>query len=412
MSFPTSPASGQVFTATNGRSYTYNSVTNAWELQNTTTLRPAVTPSATPPVSPKAGDFWLDTLHGITFMYMSDGVTSAWLDISPPGTSETSGTFNFPPSPSIGATYTAPNGVTYVFQNGGWAANCVYIKNYIDNGSTITLITPPPDSGNNFYVNASIGNDANDGLSNVAGHAFATLQGAINVISSKYITPLAINLHVADGTYTGFTLNQSFVGNWNFIGNASTPASVIINSPIGANAGRGALTYNGTTSSFNGFTFQSFYENLVCVGGRMTVTNCTFTGTANAPSVGAYNGGNVYLLGTINYSGNGLAFCEVQTAGTMSVGYYDLAQSGACVITLSGTPAFSAGFVIATMGGVVSIPSSVTTFVGSATGPKFNISLYGVINTFGSGTNFLPGGTAGTNNNGSGGGGGSLNGYG
>ena len=55
--------------------------------------------------------------------------------------------------------------------------------------------------------------------------------------------------------------------------------------------------------------------------------------------------------------------------------------SGSLTITLTGTPAFSNSFAfVQTCGGIY---VSGATFAGSATGPRYVVSLNGVINTFG-----------------------------
>ena len=63
-------------------------------------------------------------------------------------------------------------------------------------------------------------------------------------------------------------------------------------------------------------------------------------------------------------------------------------------ITITGTPAFSTGFVQVTDAGMIYIPNS-TTFSGSATGPRFNVNLYGILHCGGSSVSFLPGNAAG-----------------
>jgi hypothetical protein len=56
------------------------------QLQPTDTLEGAVatgnyTESDTIPLSATVGDEWLDTTNGVLYKYISDGTTSAWIDI-------------------------------------------------------------------------------------------------------------------------------------------------------------------------------------------------------------------------------------------------------------------------------------------------------------------------------------------
>ena len=52
-----------------------------------------VTPSATAPVSPTAGDLWLSTEDGSLSVYFNDGDTSQWITVSGPrGPAGTDGT--------------------------------------------------------------------------------------------------------------------------------------------------------------------------------------------------------------------------------------------------------------------------------------------------------------------------------
>jgi hypothetical protein len=63
-------------------------------------------------------------------------------------------------------------------------------------------------------------------------------------------------------------------------------------------------------------------------------------------------------------------------------------------ITLTGTPNFSNAFAQATDCGVIRLGP--TTFVGGATGKRYNATTNGVINTNGAGATYLPGNAVGT----------------
>lgn len=61
---------------------------------------------------------------------------------------------------------------------------------------------------------------------------------------------------------------------------------------------------------------------------------------------------------------------------------------------MTGSPAWSNVFLNVTSGGIVSAGG--ITFTGAATGKRYDVSLNGVINTFGGGANFFPGNSAGS----------------
>jgi hypothetical protein len=65
-------------------------------------------------------------------------------------------------------------------------------------------------------------------------------------------------------------------------------------------------------------------------------------------------------------------------------------------ITLTGTPAFTAGFALCSGSGAY-IQHTGGSFTGPATGARYALSLNGAINTAGAGANYFPGNAAGTN---------------
>lgn len=68
-----------------------------------------------------------------------------------------------------------------------------------------------------------------------------------------------------------------------------------------------------------------------------------------------------------------------------------------CTVTLTGTPAFSSGFIAAINGGAVQSPvTSSNVFTGAATGPRYSANTNGVINTFGGGATYFPGNAGGS----------------
>ena len=76
MAFPTSPTNGQI-TTVNGIRYSYSSISNSW----TRISSGKFTAAATGPSNPATGDHWYNTTEDTLYEYVSDGVSSYWLDI-------------------------------------------------------------------------------------------------------------------------------------------------------------------------------------------------------------------------------------------------------------------------------------------------------------------------------------------
>ena len=88
LAFPNNPVNGQIYTGPNSVRYQYRSSTQTW----TTTVSEKFTleganPSATAPLNPVNGTFWLDTDTKSLFVYHT--ATSQWLAVAT-GTSSSS----------------------------------------------------------------------------------------------------------------------------------------------------------------------------------------------------------------------------------------------------------------------------------------------------------------------------------
>jgi hypothetical protein len=255
----------------------------------------------------------------------------------------------------------------------------------------------------NLYVSPT-GSDANNGLS--AGAPFQTLQHAWNVLESGYdVNGQSVNINMADGTYTsGVNVGGKLVGqqsmlsgggnvpNVRFLGDTSTPANCIINVGTGNCfnvSGGGLVRIDGmtliasSTSSLQGLALFSFNNGYIYVGASVVFGAC----------------GNGHMTCT------GQAVIAAVNNYTISGGAPTHASSGACsliligtvTVTLTGTPAFSTCFAIAT---TVSTVEVLATFSGSATGVRYIASFNGVVYVNGAGATYLPGNSGGSTSNG------------
>jgi hypothetical protein len=257
---------------------------------------------------------------------------------------------------------------------------------FVYNGTNFTsTIMPvpvqPPQT--TFYVRTdststvdSNGLESNSGFANTSTSAFKTIQGAINTIKNRYISQTLITVRVADGTYTsGGQETANYIASWNILGNTSTPANVILNctSTVGSSYVPGAqpgdcfVAAGSAVMTVNGFTFNSYYENVNSTGGAITAINCNFTGPGSGTSpITAGNGGVVYVYGTCQYSGASAVeslFIGHQ-GGTVRLGSHDVYQSTPLAMTIIGTPTFTNGTAYAFASGNITLQSSVLTFPG------------------------------------------------
>jgi hypothetical protein len=248
-----------------------------------------------------------------------------------------------------------------------------------------------------FYVNGTSGNDSNNGLS--AGTAFATIQGAVNKITTSYIAMAGVGVQVANGTYNGFSVPRGLISSWNFQGNSASPGSVMINaSTVGINAGRG-ITISENAAVVSGFSINSFYEAVVVIGSTAQVSNCHFTGSPNAAAIGAYAGSEIEVSGALNFTGT---FNSAFFAGDGSIfrtGYLDAASGRTVTVTFSSATFTGAVVTIVRSGTGFLIPSQVT-WSGTPTGKRFDALSNGTISSNGGGVNFIPGTIAGTTSTG------------
>ena len=250
------------------------------------------------------------------------------------------------------------------------------------------LVTPPAST---FYVIGPTGSDKNTGLAPTPLEGFATIQGAIDAISSKYITQAAITLIISPGTYDGAVIDASFVSQWVLIGDRKNPAAVrVIATDPKKPIIRGLTTGNATNVTVSGITFSGYYEAIATTGGSVIVWDCNVVlGVATQSCGFACYGGSMEIYGNINVSGAGLAVFRVNS-GTMRIGYFDIKIKNQAVITYNNVSVATANFEIS-LGGQVSIDARLVKFAGMPYGSAYTVGFNSTITTFGGGATFIPG---------------------
>lgn len=240
-------------------------------------------------------------------------------------------------------------------------------------------------SDRTYYV-ATTGSDDNDGLT--ASTPFLTRQKAIDTITDTLdLSGFTATIQVANGTYTDtFIMSRMAVGGIPVIqGDTTTPSNVLISSTgvdcflVTDRAQLIVKGFKGTTTTSGG-VLRAFH------GGRIYFESMDFG--AVAAGVGSHIFGDYFgeCVATGNYT--------ISSGGVYHVhcNYFGAYDAVSITITLTGTPAFTAGFVGNRESSVV---FQNCTFSGSATGKRFVVHRNGMIDTLNAGLTALPGNAAG-----------------
>ncbi len=233
-----------------------------------------------------------------------------------------------------------------------------------------------------LYVATTGSDTANTGLT--VGSPFATIQKAWNVLQAGYdLSGFVGTIQIADGTYAaGLTVKGQITGASSYTsvvinGNAASPANVVIQAAMLGQWYPAFLVQNCKLTSAYGLNSQ--YQAVI------GFANVIFAGTGGAHII-AVDGGRVISAGNYSIIAGATNHLSAYNGGKISI-------NGA-VVTLTGTPAFGNYAACSDQGTIV--VGGGTSFVGSATGARYNVTSLGEINTAGAGASFLPGNAAGT----------------
>lgn len=231
-------------------------------------------------------------------------------------------------------------------------------------------------TANRTYYVRSDGNDSNNGLTNVSGGAFATLQRAFDVIAALDIGTHDVTIQVGAGTYAGATLSGPWLGRGTVtvVGDTTTPSNCQFDTISIVDGGR--LVVGGLKLVSSGWGFYLNNRASLVINGTMEFGACT---------AGHYiaDGYSTISIDTINVFVTG------------SAGYHMFVLGGSKVrqalgsVTLTSTYAFTA-FVNVGSGSRGEFFS--ITFSGpEPTGLEYIATAYGVIDAYGAGAGYLPG---------------------
>lgn len=243
-------------------------------------------------------------------------------------------------------------------------------------------------TGNRSYYVRSDGNNANNGLSNTSGGAFATIQKAIDTAASIDLGIYDVTIYVGVGTWTVSNALKTLTGVGTVIirGINSNMTDTVID-VVGA-------CFWGTYRGI--YTFQymkvtnTFSSSCIQVTGAGAVVKWSFVDFGSSVSGHVAVIAGAYAEAAGNYTISGSA--------AFHLGSYECAAARIVdvTVTITSTPAFSY-FIAATRAASALVTS--TTFSGTATGKRYDCTGNGVLYT-GSGATYLPGDAAGTTSTG------------
>ncbi len=240
-------------------------------------------------------------------------------------------------------------------------------------------------SNRTYYVRTD-GDDTNDGLSNTAGGAWATLQYAWDTICQTVdIGGYYATIQMADGTYDAPYLHFFPVGGLIKIqGNTSDKSAVVIDGSVTAdNAGPSCWVHSVT---FNGlFYVFGAGVNWYATAIRLVGPDSGFLADAQAV---------LNLYEPVTFTGSSYAYAGVARSICIQAINLGFIYNYHATHTIEDTPALS--YATAAANDMGYIASFSTTWSGSATGKRYIVDSNSLIETSGAGANYFPGNSAGT----------------
>jgi hypothetical protein len=247
-----------------------------------------------------------------------------------------------------------------------------------------------------YYVSTT-GDNGGDGSS---GNPWATLQYAYDYICSALdLAGYTITIQFADGTYAAAAGALAIGTTWTgggaitLQGNTGDQDAVILE---GAGAGTFCLApAAGTAIALPGILTVRYFRinnaggaGLVSAPQGQVIFEYVDTGACAGQHYTAWSpGGILWIRGDYTIYGDAAQHLSAYYAGAQIWWFPG-------VVTASGTRNFTTAFAQADLlAGIEAYHSSLS---GTVTGARYAVSLNGVINTYGSGANFLPGDSAGS----------------
>lgn len=340
------------------------------------------TESATAPSSPSYGDRWLDTTSGIEYTWVNPGV---WVDLSEPTAADVAAAIHAATGKTTPVDADelalADSEASWSLKKLTWANLKAVLLAYFK-GQFREKLT----ADRSYYVRSD-GSDSNDGLANTSGGAFLTIQKAIDIAAGLDLGIYNVTIYVGTGTWTAANTLKTLIGAGQVVirGINSDLTSTVISTTS-------ASCFSGSYVGQYKFEYMKLQTTSgrcihVTGGGAIARVNNVDFGSAAVAHVNASAGAYFDCLGvSYTISGSSPSHLECYDCGT--------ARVTNSTVTLTGTPAFSGAFAIASR--VSSMLFVSTTFSGSATGSRYLSVINSSIFVNGAGANYLPGNAAGS----------------
>ena len=249
-------------------------------------------------------------------------------------------------------------------------------------------------TGNTTFYVATTGNDSTG--NGTSGTPWATIQKAINVLSSGYdLAGYTATISVAAGTYTS---NATIVG---LLVGQEGPGALVLqgNGTCNITTSTASTCFGfiqGAMATVQGFTFSASASGAIAMqiidrGTLIFIGNNTFGSFTAGKHIALFDGACAkFYNSAITITGGASNFLSLD-----GMSYFN-ATSGTNTVTLTGTPAFSTAFVSASTASNVYCFSSTLSFSGSSTGVRYALVCLAQANTAGAGASYFPGNSAGT----------------
>lgn len=250
------------------------------------------------------------------------------------------------------------------------------------------LIAPPAKT---FYVIGPTGNDNNSGVNPTPEEGFATIQGAIDALSNRYITVGEITLIISPGTYEGFSIRNSLVASWCIKGDPNNSDLVRVTTTDPSKRLNSVSTGFGTQTTLSNLTLSGLGDTVETTQGTISLYHCNIImgSRPDSRAVGCY-GGSINLYGKMNISGSGTMVFHVTGGGNLGLGFYNSFGKWPLDVTYHNV-SVNSYVVSAEKASNISVASAVVTFRGVPDGVAYAAFDNGIINTWGGGLGIFPG---------------------
>ena len=225
-----------------------------------------------------------------------------------------------------------------------------------------------------YHVDQVQGDDAGDGLSDGVG-AFSTIARALAVAGTLDSGGHDVTVQLAAGTYDApVAVERPLVGGGRLIlqGNADAPGQVVLSGVGSVLTVAGDLLLRGITVENDSASTAAI---TVSTNGSLALDAVTFGSAGGHVDV---VGGHLRLEGVCAVNGSAAFHLRLRTGARF--------DGNGQVLTVSGTPDFTEAFLICADASIATLNNE--SFVGDATGKRFDISANAVVRSGGS---ILPG---------------------